>query len=114
MPKTIKREDIDKLERVEFTCHGGNAPAYGCYTPGDQTSTYLRLRDVLGLFQDEPDPKPFDYKSLVARCLTCEYGRKVAWGPSRASCRYHLHPGLMGGAGTEWALHCTDYIQRKG
>ena len=29
-------------EPVVFTCHGNNAPAYGCNTPGDMSGTYYK------------------------------------------------------------------------
>ena len=29
-------------EAVVFTCHGNNAPAYGCNKPGDMSGTYYR------------------------------------------------------------------------
>jgi hypothetical protein len=43
---TKAQESIDALqalqggEPVVFTCHGNNAPAYGCNKPGDMSGTY--------------------------------------------------------------------------
>ncbi len=45
---TKAQESIDALqalqsaEPVVFTCHGNNAPAYGCNKPGDMSGTYYK------------------------------------------------------------------------
>jgi hypothetical protein len=35
-------QDLQSGEPVVFTCHGNNAPAYGCNKPGDMSGTYYK------------------------------------------------------------------------
>lgn len=37
------------VEIFVFSCHGHNAPAYGCSKPGDNSGEYVRLDDYLKL-----------------------------------------------------------------
>ena len=36
------RKALQSGEPVVFTCHGNNAPAYGCNKPGDMSGTYYK------------------------------------------------------------------------
>ncbi len=35
--------DARRKRVVEFTCHGNNAPAYGCSKPGDRSGNYVKV-----------------------------------------------------------------------
>jgi hypothetical protein len=38
----MQAQALQSGEPVVFTCHGNNAPAYGCNKPGDMSGTYYK------------------------------------------------------------------------
>jgi hypothetical protein len=59
-----------------------------------------------------------EQKTIIRRCGRCKYGgletRAVHGGLMQLpSCFNWLHPGEMGGWGTEWAQRCGEFEERK-
>lgn len=48
---------------------------------------------------------------IAQRCSQCLYGELQS--SQNVVCRYWLHPGAVGGTGTEWALRCDDFCRRE-
>jgi len=60
------------MDKVEFTCHGYNAPAYGCSEPGDQSGLYVRAESVEALETENA--------ALEAKAMQYDHDRNVLWG----------------------------------
>jgi hypothetical protein len=48
------------------------------------------------------------HDEIKAKCRTCLYGVRKG---SYTLCTHFAHPGYMGGTGTEWVLHCPQYVK---
>lgn len=45
---------------------------------------------------------------IQKKCVGCSHGFANHVGRG-VQCKHHLHPGNVGGFGTEWALNCSHY-----
>lgn len=48
-------------------------------------------------------------RKIEKKCLSCMFGRQK--NARDVVCGYSTHPGIVGGAGSEWVLYCYDYTK---
>ena len=54
------------------------------------------------------DIKGLVMNAIQKKCLSCTSGVK---DQGEVRCTFWMHPGVMGGCGTEWAAHCDNYYR---
>jgi hypothetical protein len=50
------------------------------------------------------------HEQIHAKCRQCGYGEAEG---NRTICRNQLHPGYVGGCGTEWVLYCDRFCAKS-
>jgi hypothetical protein len=78
---------LQSWEPVVFTCHGNNAPAYGCNKPGDMSGTYYKApQPVVNVNQQLVEALLLFVQNNFVRALvpsTCEIAEEALLSASK-------------------------------
>ena len=67
-------------------------------------------RRVTQIHMDAIAKRASVHEQIHAKCRQCGYGEAEG---NRTICRNQLHPGYVGGCGTEWVLYCDRFVKNR-